>query len=358
MSASKGKRLAEQEYKKELRRIKQFIKRKEKQGFKFSEMLFLNNLKRITEASVRKLQRRTSSVILGKATQVPAFNQNFVKKSTQNIKPSKGKKITQKNTNIQIGKTQTDNEELSMNLPDQSTIKYDAPIYYEFKDKEGVTHYVYNKDTVGYYKGRQLRRLEREQKERKKQHQKEIEEYREWLEQTGQRQTYLQTMMEQYGFDSDIVKEYLDKNTDKIAEYNELMKTEKFKSQWDRKRELERDFNEAMIVIQNVEYELNLMRETNSMNKAVDITLDTLFSLIKDKGIENVAQNIVENSDDLMYYARACIRYSDKDGNPNYNALHKMIQCIDSSPLSKEEWDKINDAINDYEEGEGYGTWY
>lgn len=61
---------AEQQYKKELRRIKQFIRRAEKRGYRFEEDIIPKQPKRITQASVRNLQKRNADYLYKKATAI------------------------------------------------------------------------------------------------------------------------------------------------------------------------------------------------------------------------------------------------------------------------------------------------
>lgn len=58
---------AEREYAKQLKRIKQFIRRAEKRGYQFEEDVIPNKPKRVTKASVRKLAKLTPEKLYKKA---------------------------------------------------------------------------------------------------------------------------------------------------------------------------------------------------------------------------------------------------------------------------------------------------
>lgn len=58
---------AERAYSKQLKRIKQFISRAEKRGYKFSEDVLPKRPKRVTQASVRKLAKLTPDKLYNKA---------------------------------------------------------------------------------------------------------------------------------------------------------------------------------------------------------------------------------------------------------------------------------------------------
>lgn len=68
MANSKAKTLAEQQYNKELRRIKQFIKRAEKRGYRFDSDIIPDRPKRITKASVSRLKKITPTTLYKKST--------------------------------------------------------------------------------------------------------------------------------------------------------------------------------------------------------------------------------------------------------------------------------------------------
>ena len=67
MTKVKKKSPAEREYDKQVKRIKQFIRRAEKRGFIFPDNVIPNKPKRITKASVRKLSKITPKELYKKA---------------------------------------------------------------------------------------------------------------------------------------------------------------------------------------------------------------------------------------------------------------------------------------------------
>lgn len=70
MASKKVKSAVEQEYSKQLKRVKSFVRRAEKKGFIFSENVIPSKPKRITQASVRKLEKLTPTKLYQKAEYV------------------------------------------------------------------------------------------------------------------------------------------------------------------------------------------------------------------------------------------------------------------------------------------------
>lgn len=68
MANSKAKTLAQQQYEKELRRIKQFIRRAEKRGFRFEADIIPNRPQRVTQSSVNRLKKITPNQLYKKST--------------------------------------------------------------------------------------------------------------------------------------------------------------------------------------------------------------------------------------------------------------------------------------------------
>ena len=99
MAIKKIKSPVEQEYNKQLKRVKSFIRRAEKKGFVFSENVIPSRPKRITQASVRKLKKLTPNKLYQKAKYVSEATYGEVisgKKGLQIVKQQK------KQRNIQV----------------------------------------------------------------------------------------------------------------------------------------------------------------------------------------------------------------------------------------------------------------
>lgn len=99
MAIKKVKSPVGQEYNKQLKRVKSFIRRAEKKGFVFSENVIPNRPKRITQASVRKLEKLTPNKLYQKAKYVSEATYGEVisgKKGLQIVKQQ------QKQRNIQV----------------------------------------------------------------------------------------------------------------------------------------------------------------------------------------------------------------------------------------------------------------
>lgn len=76
----------ERAYSKQVKRIKQFIRRAEKRGYKFSENVLPQKPKRITQASIRKLARITPEKMYQKAVYGGEATGGEIVKGTEGIK--------------------------------------------------------------------------------------------------------------------------------------------------------------------------------------------------------------------------------------------------------------------------------
>lgn len=107
MAIKKNKFSVEQEYNKQLKRVKSFIRRAEKKGFVFSENVVPSRPKRITQASVRKLEKLTPNKLYQKAEYVSEATYGELisgKKGLQIVKQQQKeqRKAKQKQRNIQV----------------------------------------------------------------------------------------------------------------------------------------------------------------------------------------------------------------------------------------------------------------
>ena len=107
MAIKKIKSPVEQEYNKQLKRVKSFTRRAEKKGFVFSENVIPSRPKRITQASVRKLKKLTPNKLYQKAEYVSEATYGEVisgKKGLQIVKQQQKeqRKAKQKQRNIQV----------------------------------------------------------------------------------------------------------------------------------------------------------------------------------------------------------------------------------------------------------------
>lgn len=107
MAIKKIKSPVEQEYNKQLKRVKSFIRRAEKKGFVFSENVIPSRPKRITQASVRKLEKLTSNKLYQKAEYVSEVTYGEIisgKKGLQIVKQQQKeqRKTKKKQRNIQL----------------------------------------------------------------------------------------------------------------------------------------------------------------------------------------------------------------------------------------------------------------
>ena len=77
---------AERAYTKQVKRIKQFISRAEKRGYKFSEDVLPQRPKRVTQASVRKLAKLTSEKLYQKAVYGGLASDGEIVQATEGVK--------------------------------------------------------------------------------------------------------------------------------------------------------------------------------------------------------------------------------------------------------------------------------
>lgn len=87
MAKRKSKQTANQrEYAKQVKRIKQFIRRAEKRGYQFSENVLPKQPKRVTQASIRKLARLTPEKLYQKAVYAGEASFGEIVKGTEGVK--------------------------------------------------------------------------------------------------------------------------------------------------------------------------------------------------------------------------------------------------------------------------------
>lgn len=77
---------AERDYSKQLKRIKQFIRRAEKRGYQFSEDVLPQKPKRVTQASVRKLAKLTPEKLYQKAVYGGLASEGEIVPATEGVK--------------------------------------------------------------------------------------------------------------------------------------------------------------------------------------------------------------------------------------------------------------------------------
>lgn len=77
---------AERDYSKQVKRIKQFIRRAEKRGYQFSEDVLPQKPKRVTQASVRKLAKLTPEKLYKKAAYGGLASEGEIVPATEGVK--------------------------------------------------------------------------------------------------------------------------------------------------------------------------------------------------------------------------------------------------------------------------------
>lgn len=77
---------AERDYSKQVKRIKQFIRRAEKRGYRFSEDVLPQKPKRVTQASVRKLAKLTPEKLYQKAVYGGLASEGEIVPATEGVK--------------------------------------------------------------------------------------------------------------------------------------------------------------------------------------------------------------------------------------------------------------------------------
>ena len=77
---------AERDYSKQVKRIKQFIRRAEKRGYQFSEDVLPQKPKRVTQASVRKLAKLTPEKLYQKAVYGGLASEGEIVPATEGVK--------------------------------------------------------------------------------------------------------------------------------------------------------------------------------------------------------------------------------------------------------------------------------
>jgi hypothetical protein len=133
MAIKKNKFSVEQEYNKQLKRVKSFIRRAEKKGFVFSENVVPSRPKRITQASVRKLEKLTPNKLYQKAEYVSKATYGEVisgKKGLQIVKQQQKeqRKAKQKQRNIQV-ETPTQESTNTEGFTPPTYVSYDTSFF-------------------------------------------------------------------------------------------------------------------------------------------------------------------------------------------------------------------------------------
>ncbi len=98
MANKKVKTAVEQEYNKQLKRVKSFVRRAEKKGFIFSENVIPSKPKRITQASVRKLEKLTPTKLYQKAEYVSELSYGEVVSGKKGLQINKEHQKEQRKT--------------------------------------------------------------------------------------------------------------------------------------------------------------------------------------------------------------------------------------------------------------------
>lgn len=98
MANKKVKTAVEQEYNKQLKRVKSFVRRAEKKGFIFSENVIPSKPKRITQASVRKLEKLTPTKLFQKAEYVSELSYGEVVSGKKGLQINKEHQKEQRKT--------------------------------------------------------------------------------------------------------------------------------------------------------------------------------------------------------------------------------------------------------------------
>lgn len=98
MAKKKVQTANQRAYSKQVKRIKQFIRRAEKRGYQFTEDVLPKKPKRITQASIRKLQNLTPEKLYQKAVYGGEATSGEIVKGTEGVKLERSlraKKATQ-----------------------------------------------------------------------------------------------------------------------------------------------------------------------------------------------------------------------------------------------------------------------
>lgn len=145
MANRKGKTLAQQQYEKELRRIKQFIRRAEKRGFRFEADVIPDRPKKVTQSSVNRLKKITPKQLYKKSTALSEEG-NIVsgtERRAEERKISAQKAIQTKRERIAKASVPTkgfEKERRKQDKRDKERLKKDA----DFRNKFSQGEIVYN----------------------------------------------------------------------------------------------------------------------------------------------------------------------------------------------------------------------
>lgn len=145
MANRNGKTLAQKQYEKELRRIKQFIRRAEKRGFRFEADVIPDRPKKVTQSSVNRLKKITPKQLYKKSTALSEEG-NIVsgtERRAEERKISAQKAIQTKRERIAKASVPTkgfEKERRKQDKRDKERLKKDA----DFRNKFSQGEIVYN----------------------------------------------------------------------------------------------------------------------------------------------------------------------------------------------------------------------
>lgn len=320
MSKSTAQKELEKQYKKELKRIKQFVYRNTKKGYSFSANLIPDEPKKITEASVRRLHKITPDKLYLGASYVDEsgeIRKGKRTKHTETISTKKPKSLAQKNAPVQTNYGKYAYKELAKH---KKTVETSSK-----KNKTNV-----NKAKELQYGTEQLIKDIEERKERQEQERKE----RAKVNQPYPKENYIKTLVEMYGIDSKQVQEWLKEHPTDEDYYKILKDDFEHKHRLETQEEYREQFKQGTLVYDRIISVINDWRRSGNFDVACDVVEQKINESIELVGKEVAMRNLYEALDMKSEVDEAILYFGTPRGT---EALRQILYAIMGRPLTAEE---------------------
>lgn len=313
MSKSIGQKEVEKQYKKERRRIQQFIKRAEKRGYIFEKEMIPQMPKRITKASVNRLHKITPDKLYLGASYVD---------DSGTVHYGKRTKYT---TKINYNKT--------------NKVK-----------KEYIKHPRVKETIEPQYDTEQLIKDIEERKERQEQERKE----RAKANKPYPKESWIKTLVEMYGIDSKQVQDWLKEHPTDKDYYNLLKDDYEHKHRLETQEEYREQFKQGTLVYDRIISIINDWRNTGNFDTACDFIEQRINEAIESVGKEIAMRNLSEELDMKTSVDKAILYFGRAQGDM---ALQEILTAIMKRPLTAEETQHFSTLVENRwtEREEQYG---
>ena len=325
MAKRKAKTQAEIEYNKQLRRIKQFVRRAEKRGYTFDDGYIPDKPQKITQSSVNRLRKLTPDKLYSRASYVDSTGviRKGRQKKTVETSKVKLKKSDEYIRHPKGSKDETAPKQNRKPTSDKGETKKKSKYKGEYTTQDLI------KDVE-----------ERREKERT------TAEERLKKDVPWERESYLKYLVEIFGIDSKEVQEYLKEHPEQQGYYNVLNDDLMHKGRLEYESDYRQQFTQGNLVYERMISTINDWRNTGNFDFACDFVEqrinDAIESVGKDIAMKNLAQyNDTEAKQDIDM---AILYFGQENGS---DKLQKIVNIIMQRPLTAEESIHFSSLIED-----------